>query len=52
MEGCKDGIWVDSNRRGHRLFDCEEGKGLFYPATSLKIYKQDSRPGHTLNNRK
>ena len=42
MEGCTDGTF---QMTGHKFFDCQYGRGLYFPLTSLKPDERFTDPG-------
>ena len=42
MEGCTDGTF---QMTGHKFFDCQYGRGLYFPLASLKPDERFTDPG-------
>ena len=52
LNGCTNGSWDDQNGKCHKFFSCEEGKGLYCPASRLTLDIGVPKYGNTLENRK
>lgn len=43
MDGCTDGTWLHT---GRKYFECEHGKGIYYPLNNLKQDERFCEPGN------